>query len=274
MRRRDRDRDAARTNERYHDRVAPLYDAQFEGDRYWEFHDEVTWHTIRAWLPADLASRILDAGGGTGRWALKLARSGYPVTLADLSRGMLDVAREKAAALRIPRPIELVQSDLVDLKELPDAAFALALALGDPLSFCASPERGVRSLARCLRPGGVVIASVDSLWAGLHFFLERDAVEELEGFLRTGKSDWQAAHAAERFPSRHFEPAELRRIFEQEGFEVLSLRGQLVLPLRRFRHVLEDRRAFDTLLRLELKLRTEETLIGNASHLEIVARKR
>ncbi|MBI5365609.1 MAG: methyltransferase domain-containing protein [Planctomycetes bacterium] len=268
-----RPRDNPRTNVNYHDRVAPVYDAQFEGDRYWELLDEITWQTIKALLPSDLACRILDAGGGTGRWGLRLARSGYGVTISDLSPGMLDVAREKAAALRLSRAPEFVQSDIADLKELPDGAFGLALALGDPISFCSSPEGAARALYRCLAPGGVVLATVDSKWAGLHFYLERGAVLELETFLKTGMSDWQAKDPGERFPSRHFAPEEISRIFAAAGFEIQALRGKPVLPLRRFRRVLEDPGAFDRLLRLELKLRHEPTLIGNAPHLEIVGRK-
>jgi len=43
------------------------------------------------------AARLLDCGGGPGRYAVELARRGYRVTLFDLSEGNLALAREKAA---------------------------------------------------------------------------------------------------------------------------------------------------------------------------------
>ena len=42
-------------------------------------------------------ARVLDCGGGPGRYAVELARWGYDVTLFDLSAGNLALAREKAA---------------------------------------------------------------------------------------------------------------------------------------------------------------------------------
>lgn len=47
---------------------------------------------------------VLDAGCGTGRHAVRLAREGFGVSGVDLSDGMLEQARQrtKAAGLKIP----------------------------------------------------------------------------------------------------------------------------------------------------------------------------
>lgn len=51
------------------------------------------------WLPADLhGARILDAGCGTGAFALEAARRGAEVVAIDLSPALVDVARRRAAA--------------------------------------------------------------------------------------------------------------------------------------------------------------------------------
>ena len=52
--------------------------------------------TLLDWLPQDLSGRrILDAGCGTGAFAVEVARRGATVVAIDLSQTLVDVARER-----------------------------------------------------------------------------------------------------------------------------------------------------------------------------------
>lgn len=56
--------------------------------------------TLLDWLPADLSGRrILDAGCGTGAFALAAARRGAEVVAIDLSPSLVRVARDRAARM-------------------------------------------------------------------------------------------------------------------------------------------------------------------------------
>ncbi|MCW5612978.1 MAG: magnesium protoporphyrin IX methyltransferase [Rubrivivax sp.] len=56
---------------------------------------------LLSWLPADLCgARILDAGCGTGAFAMEAARRGAEVVAIDLSPALVDVARRRAAEQR------------------------------------------------------------------------------------------------------------------------------------------------------------------------------
>jgi SAM-dependent methyltransferase len=93
--------------------------------------------TLRRLLP-DPPARVLDAGAGTGFLSLLLADQGYQVTAVDLSPGMLEVLRGKAAHFGLD--VETVQADAATppdgpfdavverhlLWTLPDPAAALA----------------------------------------------------------------------------------------------------------------------------------------------------
>ncbi|MEM8876275.1 MAG: magnesium protoporphyrin IX methyltransferase [Pseudomonadota bacterium] len=56
--------------------------------------------TLLSWLPDDLSGkRVLDAGCGTGAFAIEAARRGADVLAIDLSPTLVDVARQRSAEL-------------------------------------------------------------------------------------------------------------------------------------------------------------------------------
>jgi 2-polyprenyl-3-methyl-5-hydroxy-6-metoxy-1,4-benzoquinol methylase len=57
---------------------------------------------------------ILDIACGTGRHAIPLAKLGYRVTAFDLSKEMLDIAKEKAKKENVR--IEFKQEDMKELE--------------------------------------------------------------------------------------------------------------------------------------------------------------
>jgi len=258
---------------RYHDRVARVYDLIYDDDPYWRFYREVTWRQMKPHLPRDADSRVLDAGGGTGIWALRLAKAGLRVTIADISERMLDVARDKAARAGLSDRIECVHADIAGLDGLPSAGFDFALAEGDPISFCRDARAAARALFRVLRPGACLLASVDGTWAALDHVVAEGGIDGLEAFIRHGRTEFLAKDPDERFPTRTFTPPEFRGLLTGAGFEILSLTGRTVLPVRALRDRLADRDFFDRLLALEIRLHAEEALLGRAGHLAAVARR-
>lgn len=54
-------------------------------------------NTLLSWLPTDLrGARLLDAGCGTGAFAVEAARRGAAVVAIDLSANLVDLARDRA----------------------------------------------------------------------------------------------------------------------------------------------------------------------------------
>src|SRR2546423_12747442 len=134
-------RDASR---RYRDRVARQYDAIYD-DPSWHFHDELAGRMIKPHLPRDMTggpAACCDLGCGTGKWGLKLLKSGFATTFVDHSAAMIEQTREKLETMG-PRAkrATLVVADIVAMPELESDAFELILAMGDPLSICSDPQR-------------------------------------------------------------------------------------------------------------------------------------
>ncbi|MHA5055130.1 class I SAM-dependent methyltransferase [Streptomyces sp. SD15] len=103
------------------------------------------------------AARILDAGCGTGRIAIRLAELGHLCTGVDVDRSMLAVARRNAPTQ------EWLHGDLADLDSLGlEPGFDLALAAGNviPLLAPGTEPAVVRQLAAVLRPGGLLVTGM------------------------------------------------------------------------------------------------------------------
>ena len=258
---------------RYHDRVSRQYDGIY-ADRYWDFHDELTWRGVKHHLPRDMSSQCLDLGCGTGKWGLKLLKTGFPTTFLDHSASMIDETRAKVEALGAKaKKATLVVGDIVAMPDVPGDTFTLTVAMGDPLSICSDPPAAAREMFRAARPGGVVIATADSKVAAIDHFFEPADLDGLERFLQTGRTNWLTDDAKERFELTMFTPASLRKLFEKAGFEVVSIIGKPVLPVRRFKHLLADEAKFERLLRMEQELAKDESAAARSSHLQITARK-
>ncbi len=112
-----------------------------------DLHGEARY--VEALLPS--ASAVLDAGCGTGRVAMELARRGHVLTGVDSDASMLSVAQRHAD----------VTWHLADLAELalPDR-FDLIVAAGNVMIFLApGTGRAVTArLAAHLRPGGLLVS--------------------------------------------------------------------------------------------------------------------
>lgn len=259
---------------RYHDRVARKYDAIYD-DPYWEFHDRLTWHSIRPHLPANAAAHCCDLGCGTGKWGLKLLKSGFPTTFVDHAAAMIEKTREKLSSLGSKaQKATLLVADIVDLSALESDRYDLVLAMGDPISICSDAARAVIEMRRISAPGGIVIATADNKLAAVDHFLAKGDIDALESFVKTGKTNWLTADDREQFELTTFTPPEFQRLFERGGFEVIKLVGKTVLPIRAYKDLLADESKFDRLLQLELEVSRDPAAASRAAHLQITAKKR
>ena len=97
---------------------------------------------------------VLDAGCGTGRVAIELARRGHAVTGVDSDPNMLDAARAKDSS------IPWLLADLAELDAHVDQFFDLVLLAGNVMLFLerGSEARVLQQLADRLAPNGLLVA--------------------------------------------------------------------------------------------------------------------
>nr|WP_255649281.1 class I SAM-dependent methyltransferase [Frankia sp. ArI3] len=149
---------AGRSGRRYADRFVQLAAAGVD------VHGEAAF--CHALAPAE--SRILDAGCGTGRVAIRLAELGHRCVGVDADPSMLGVARDRSAA------VSWILADLADLDApvasgapepagappATDGPFDLIVAAGNVIALLAPGTEAaiLRGLARRLAPGGLLVA--------------------------------------------------------------------------------------------------------------------
>ena len=99
---------------------------------------------------------VLSIGAGTLNYETRIAAQGYSIHGIDQSQAMLDLGREKLAALGISG-ISLEKGDMLALPKY-ERAFDAALIMFNVLGYCRNEEEAGRvfaGVARNIRPGGV-----------------------------------------------------------------------------------------------------------------------
>ena len=206
---------------------------------------------------------VFDGGAGCGRFSILLARQGLQVTHFDISRPMIDKARELAEAAGVLDRITFVQGALEDLSAYADRSFDLVISFDAPVSYTyPQQEKTIRELVRIAKKR--IMLSVSSRLGALpylanpiqknQFILDRNSpdgwvqwclnsreqmirdfsfrkeplMKTLETGLMGDVEEARAAYDRGEAPwsiTYHFMPDELERILAENGVREISLAG-------------------------------------------------
>ena len=176
----------------------------------------VVWETLRALLEGRSPARVLDVGGGTGGFAVRVAALGHHVTVVDPSPDALAILDRRSGETGVADRVVGVQGDLDTVPGLvPEADVDVVLCHG-VLERVEDHVGAVHTLAGVLRPGGTLSLLVDQRHAAVvaravagHF---RQASRMLEGEATAG-----SVH--------RFTAPEATRLLEDAGFADITVHG-------------------------------------------------
>lgn len=191
-------------------------------------------------LELEPGSRVLDVPCGNGRHAIELARRGCRLSGVDISEEFLALARQRAdrAGVRC----DWSRRDMRDLP-WPDE-FDAAYCLGN--SFGYLDHQGVRdfldALSRTLRPAGRLVIDAPTAAESIVLSLAEKRWHKVDDMFVLSEARYQAAESrvdidytfirggvVETKPTSSyiFTAAELGRLLNQAGFEVVSAFGSV-----------------------------------------------
>lgn len=243
---------------------------------------EVKLHLHRHYLAkyVQAGDRVLEIGPGPGRFTRALAEIGARVVVVDISGGQLDLHRQYAREHDFERAVERrVKLDMCDMSELRPETFDEVVCYGGPLSYVFEQrQQAVGEAVRVLRPGGVALFSVMTLWGVTQRYLGEilDLPPEVtRAVLHTGD-----VHPQTYPDSTHhchmFRSDELRRLLQEAGAEVLELSASNCLSAvwaSRLAEVRNDPQRWELLLEMELEAGRETGCVDFGEHMIAVARK-
>lgn len=167
--------------------VKEYYDTGAEHE--WE---RLSWHWYEMELTVRMMKRhiqegdkILDIGGGPGRYSIYFAERGCDVTLVDLSDGNIAFAKEKAREKKVG--IQAAAGDARDVLQVlknekigyGEGGYDHVFLMG-PLYHLLEEEdriKAVKEALRMVKPGGLLYVSFISMFANTIYFMQNEMAE-------------------------------------------------------------------------------------------------
>ena len=243
-------------------------------DAYNSLEFLVTMHYLRKYLPE--SGRILDAGGGPGRYALELCRAGYDVVLLDIDPTYTTFAAEnielepKSVSRRL---IASIVGDIRDLSDFNTNDFDAVLCLGGPLTHISDElerTQATSELVRVAKPGAIVCIAVVGYLAMLRTVFSRFSYELItppySELIQEGKGNNLVGGNLWHF----FRASELQQLAESCGLITLEMVGceglSTGLP-EATNTVAEDPAKWERWVDLVLETATEPAIVDMAAHI-------
>jgi 2-polyprenyl-3-methyl-5-hydroxy-6-metoxy-1,4-benzoquinol methylase len=186
----------------------------------------VVWDAVRALLEDAGEQQVLDIGGGTGGFAVRVAGLGHRITVIDPSPDALAALARRADEEGVADRVTGLQGDLGTVRELaPEGGADLVLCHG-VLGLVDDPAGALDAIASVLRPGGALSLVVGQRHAAVLARAMAGHFTQAMQLLEDPPSGSQATRPVDSRSSEHrFTVDELTGLLERTGFVIRSSHG-------------------------------------------------
>jgi 2-polyprenyl-3-methyl-5-hydroxy-6-metoxy-1,4-benzoquinol methylase len=224
-------------------------------------------------------SKILDIGGGPGRYSFYLKTKGHFVSLLDLSSQNIAYAKSQAKELSIELD-DYRQANVLELGFIEKESFDVVLCLG-PLYHLTNKEDQVKAINECLRvlkQNGIIYISFISKFAQAVSLINKEPEKILEWrnyfeqVMETGinKGDIDLDFTDSFF----FYPNEIETLMENFPLKKISISGVEGLFAQSEEKLKKlDRRALEEWIDYTFKFSTHPSVLGACQHILYIGNK-
>lgn len=179
----------------------------------------VVWDVLQAEL-AGLAgtASVVDLGGGTGGFAVRVAELGHRVTVVDPSPDALAALARRAAEGGVVDRVSGVQGDASDLPRLVAEGTADLVLCHGVLEIVDEPGAALAAMARVLRPDGLLSVLVANRFAAVLARALAGHFDRARAVLASTAGTWDAGEG-----SRRYSRDEVLLLLREQGFDVRTL---------------------------------------------------
>ncbi|MFZ1654604.1 MAG: class I SAM-dependent methyltransferase [Candidatus Moraniibacteriota bacterium] len=137
---------------------------------FWRLSDALIMEIIKESIGKHCSeqSAVCDAGGGTGRWVVKMSiEIPGKFMVYDRSVDMLAKAKENIEKAGLSDKVTLVQGDLTDMKSIESESIDHIVSIYSPISFISENGKAASEMYRVLKKGGRILLMGHSYYNAL-----------------------------------------------------------------------------------------------------------
>ena len=252
--------------DRNFDDIAEKFSRNIYGTTKGQLRQAILWQDLDA-LFARLPQRplrVLDAGGGEGQTACRVAALGHQVILCDLSAEMLARARQAAQEKGVSENMHFIQCAAQDVAEHLESPVDLIL-FHAVLEWVAEPETALERLWACLAPGG----ALSLMFYNANGLLMHNMVAGNFAYVQLGMPKRKKRTLSPDYPR---DPQQVYDWLTQIGWRITGKTGVRVFhDYLREKH--QQRDDYATLLELETRYCRQEPWISLGRYIHVTALK-
>ncbi len=261
---------------------------QADKQYFWKLSDKIIETIIHNVIGTKINqnSTILDAGGGTGRWVVKLSNK-YQCNfvLYDLSDSMLSVAKKKKELQKLGDKFMSIKGNLEDMVKVKSSSIDYIISIYNPLSFVDYPSNVFSEFNRILKKGGIAMVMGQGYYNALYSKINNYLADskELSELYKNIEVAWN-----DNLPKL--------KVFTKESLEKLAIKNGLTpiksygIPIfaqpqpedfdsenkqkgRLSSKLEKDPKFFKTVYDIEMAFNSRESVINRGMNIMIVAQK-
>lgn len=258
------------------DKVENWYDEKYDEWERLERH-KIEFDITKRYLDEYLGGEgleIIDIGGGPGRYSIYLAEKGHRVSLLDLSKRNIEVAKEKSAEKGISLEA-YIHGNALELDEY-EQKYDAILLMGPLYHLIKESDRkaALKGALRLLKPDGIIIASFISNYAPIQDYLKGvhtiESVDELLGYLKDGVSQGDKGFTTAYFTC-HKEAKDLMSSFGLT--EIIFANVENILGSKEKEINMLEEHEYQKWLEIGYQLSQDENIMGTGEHFLYIGRK-